>query len=222
MLKLLFQISSELFLILFYPIFSLTLQFEQKPSKTTKNTQGVVVMVERWLSLNLRHVYWKRYLEKRGYKVYLVNFPFWHKDFTESSDALSKFMEKNEIKKATLIGISSGAVTCLLYLQELNGWERIDRFISIGAPFKGTWLMLFLSFIESGRELLPGSSLTKKIANFTVKDPERTYCIKAKFDEMVPSGSILNGVHKVVINVYGHNNLHLMHKNTYAYIARKI
>ncbi len=197
---------------------SIALQFTQKKEKSALEGQGTIVIVERWLSLNARHVYWKRYLEKKGFSVHLMNFPLWEKDFQDSSNKLSKYMVDNNIDNAVLVGISSGAITCLLYLENQNGWGRVQRFITVGSPFRGTWLMLFLSFLISGRELLPGSNLMKKIKDIQLSYPEKVICVRAKFDEMVPSGSTLPGAHKTTINVYGHNNLHLMHKKTYSLI----
>lgn len=222
-IRLISQIISEIVLTILYPILSISLQTFQKINIIEEKDQKgkTIIIVERWLSLNIRHLYWRRYLTKKGYRVHLINFPLWHKDFKDSSLTLSQFMKDKKITDGTLVGISSGAITCLLYLEELGGWDRIDKFISIGAPFKGTWMMLFLSFIKSGRELLPGSDLTNKIASLNLNQPEKTICIKAEFDEMVPFGSILDGAKKVVIPIFGHNNLHLRHRETYQIIARE-
>ena len=63
--------------------------------------------------------------------------------------------------------------------------------------------------------LLPVSPLIKKISKYTILNPEKIYCVRAKFDEMVPTGSVLPGTHKITLNVIGHNNLHIRVRATY-------
>lgn len=217
MTRLISDILKEIVLVCIYPILSTPLRLNSKKPKFDRNKKTIVI-VERWISLNVRHLYWRRYLQKNGYNVYLINFPIWKKDFLDSSGMLDRYLKSNRLEKVTLVGISSGAVVCLLYLQELNGWKRVNNFVAIGAPFEGTWLMLLLSFVKSARELLPGSSLTKRINSYKLKNTDRILCIKAKFDEMVPGGSVLKNTGKVVIDIFGHNNLHLEHKATYKWI----
>lgn len=208
----------ELGLIILYPLLSITLQFGlQKPQ--IANNGPVIIIVERWLSLNIRHIFWKRYLERRGFQVYLINLPLWKRDFSDSSRKLEEYINQFKLSDIVLVGISSGAITALLYLQERNGWAKVNKFISVGAPFNGTYLMLFLSFLPSGRELLPGSKLIRKIQSFSTFDPKKVICIRAKFDEMVPNGSILKGAKKITLNIFGHNNLHLHNQKTYKIIV---
>ena len=219
MIRLFYEILSEIVLILLYPIAFVTLQINTKNLKQNEIDGPTIVIVERWLSLNIRHLYWRRYLRKNGFNVHLVNFPLWQKDFEHSSYSLNNYMEEREIKNATLVGISSGAITCLLYLQERDGWSRVKNFVSVGSPFEGTWMMLILSYLKSGRELLPGSALTQKIKNMDIVHIDRITCMRAKFDEMVPNGAILPHANAVTVNIFGHNNLHIRNKSTYKVIS---
>jgi pimeloyl-ACP methyl ester carboxylesterase len=219
MLSFLYQLSSEIGLILLYPVMYISLQFIPSNQLEGKGKGRKIVIVERWLSINLNHLYWKYYLEKKGFKVYLVNFPLWHKDFRESAKTLSGYMQNNNISNATIVGISSGAITGLLYLENHNGWERVNRFITIGAPFKGTWAALFLLVLYSGRELLPGSQLVKYLSTIKIHNQKNIYCFRARFDEMVPYGSVLSGASEIVMNIVGHNNLHIRIRYTYRKIA---
>jgi len=219
MLKSLFQILSEISLLCLYPLFSFFAHFVPK-NKFNGNGKGqTIIIVERWLSINIRHIYWKFYLERRGFNVYLLNFSLWHGDFEASAKELKKYIIRKNLKDIVLVGVSSGAITSLLYLQELGGWGKVKKFISIGAPFEGTWSALLLSFVSSGRQLWPASSLINKISEFEIKNPEKITCIRAKFDEMVPTGSVLKGAKEVRIGTIGHNNLHLGMGRTYAKIV---
>lgn len=213
------QIISEIFLILFYPISSLIANLIPKNKLEGKGDGKTIVIVERWLSKNIKHIQWKSYLEKRGFRVYLANFSLYKGDFEESARDLEMYINKRNLKNIILVGISSGALTGLLYLQEHDGWENVDRFVTIGAPFKGTPTAYNLSFLYSGRQLLPKSSLIKKINNYKIKNLDRIYCFRATFDEMVPKGTVLPGSHEMRINAIGHNNLHLGIGRTYERIA---
>lgn len=219
MLSFLYQVFSEIGLILLFPVMSISLQFVPSNEMEGKGNGKTIVIVERWLAINLSHLYWKYYLEKKGFKVYLINFPLWYKDFKNSAKTLSYYMKEKDIHNATIVGISSGAITSLLYLENHNGWERVDKLITIGTPFKGTWAALFLSFLFSGRELLPGSRFVKYLNSIKVHNTEKIYCFKAKFDEMVPTGSTLPGASRIIMNVVGHNNLHIRVRSTYRKIA---
>lgn len=219
MLKNLYQISSEITLICLYPLFSIFAHFVPKSTFEGNGKGKTIIIVERWLSVNIRHIYWKFYLERRGFNVYLLNFSLWHGDFDNSAKDLKKYIERKNLKDIVLVGVSSGAITSLLYLQELEGWDNVSKFISIGAPFTGTWSALLLSFVPSGRQLWPASSLIEKISRFEIKNIDKITCIRAKFDEMVPMGSVLKGAKEVRIGTIGHNNLHLGMGKTYKRIV---
>lgn len=215
MLRVVSQIFSEIVLILLYPFYSIFVRFIPKKELKGAHDGQAIVIVERWLSINIRHVYWKYYLEKKGFNVYLANFPLRHGSFHNSSEDLKRYIEKNNLFDIVLVGISSGALTSLVYLQEHGGWERVDRFISVGAPFEGTPMAAFLAYSYSGRELMPNSRFIKKIKQYKILHPEKIICMRAKVDEMVPKGSVLPGTKEITMNVVGHNNLHIQVRSTY-------
>lgn len=215
MIRIFYQLLSEISLIFLYPILSVIVWFVPRHELKGHGSGPNIILVERWLSVNIRHLYWKYYLERKGYNVYLANFPIRKGNFDKSAHQLAKYIERHELKGITLVGISSGALTALLYLQECNGWDRVDKFVAVGAPFKGTWMALFLAFAYSGRELLPNSGLVKKISTMNIINAHKIYCIKAKFDEMVPFGSFLPRTHHIMVDILGHNNLHIRVRATY-------
>lgn len=213
------DVLSEIILICVYPLSGLVVNFIPKSRFESKKEGKTIVIIERWLTFNIRHLYWKYYLERKGFKVLIKNFPLRHGNFEESGEQLKQYMDKHRCKDVVLVGISGGAITSLLYLQEHNGWEKVDKFISVGSPFQGTWAALAVSFAYSGRELLPNSLLIKKIKKMEILHPQKIFCITAKYDEMVPRGAVLLGSHSVSLPVVGHNNLHLRIRGTYKKIA---
>lgn len=219
-MKLLSQVSTEALLILSYPLLGLGVFFLPKNALISRKDSGTtVVFVERWFNLNIRHLYWKRYLEKQGFRVYIVNFPLYKGTFEDSAIALKKYIEKNNLRDVVLVGISSGGLTALLYLQEHDGWGRVSKFVSVASPFHGTWLSMFISYVKSGRELWPESLLVKKIRSFKLLYPEKIFCIRSTYDEMVPDGSVLPAAHSITVNGMGHNYVHVKARRTYQKIA---
>lgn len=219
MIKYTLEIFSEIALIVLYPLSTLILKVLPRSEFKPHGTGQPLVIVERWVNYNIRHIYWKHYLQRQGFRVYIKNFPIYKGSFDKSSAELDDFLSSNGIKNAILVGISAGAITSLIYLQEKNGWSRVSKFVTVGAPFEGTWSAIFLLFARSGWEILPNSSLIKRIRNYRIKNSDKILCIASKFDEMVPFGSYLKGTKKYTIDIIGHNNLHLRIKSTYKKIV---
>jgi hypothetical protein len=212
-------IESTLFLS--YPIIGALNYFLNDKIAHSKVKDGrTIIIVERWLNKNPFHLLWKRYLESKGFRVYLLFYPLSKSTFSQSAKNLKHFIDTNKLTDVTLVGISSGGITAFLYLHEYNGWNAVERFISIGVPFHGTLLALPLYLNRSCRDLLPWSSTVQKIKRTEITHKERVICIVSKFDELVSrSSAYLPGTREVVINVYGHNYLHLLAKDTYSTIA---
>lgn len=215
------DIFTEAVTFVLYPL--LGVLFAPKVSNTNqpKSTNYPIVLVERWLNTHATRKRWQQYMQEKGYVVYLVNFKIQDGSFEESATALHDFLEREQIKDAVLVGISAGGLTVLLYLQKY-GWEKVKHFISIASPFKGTWIALFASYLKGVREMLPSSKLITSLSSIEIPHPERITCILANADEMVPSwSSSLDGADKIIINTYGHNNLHINCQETYTVIMSK-
>lgn len=217
LIRILTQICTELLAVLSYPlwrIFNPTIFLDE-------NAQHTILIVERWFSTNGLHDLWVKYLTNKGFRVYTVNFPIQHGTFDQSAQELRDYIQKNDLKNFTLVGISGGGLTAYVYLQEYDGWKKVNRFISLGTAFYGTFAALFISFIMSGRELLPNSELTKKIKQQKVQHPEKIFTVAARFDELSPkSSTLLPGAHHITVDVFGHNNFHLDTKKTYDIVAK--
>lgn len=213
------QIISEVGLIILYPLSAFVINFFPQKDFHSKGKGQDMVIVERWMTVNIRHLYWRHYLQRQGFRVFIVNFPIYKSNFEDSAAKLSNFMKMHDINKSILVGISAGAITSLLYLQEKNGWDRVEKFVSVGAPFKGAWTAVFLLFTWSGWELIPNSPLVRRISEYRVKNRDKILCIASKFDEMVPFGAILPKANSYRIDVIGHNNLHLRIRTTYKKIV---
>ncbi len=180
-----------------------------------------IILVERWFSRNILHYFPKKYLEKKGFKVFSINYPMMKGTFSDSSKNLKNFMEKNDIHDAILVGISGGATTCFEYLQFLNGWERVRKFVSIGGSLYGSPYGKITPFIKSVKELIPGSDYLKRLHSRPIKNLDNITTITARVDNLVPTkyGKIA-GADNIVLDMVGHNLLHTFWTPTYDLVAK--
>ena len=170
-----------------------------------------IVFVHAWLSQNPPFILFKRFFERRGYRVYMTNFG-WHLTDPEiNAERLRRFMLDNAIEDVCLVGVSAGALISLYYLQSLDGWKRVHKFISIGGPFAGSPLAFLAAFISPmARQIMPGSAFLEKLRAQKIKHPNRIVCIFAKFDNLVPRGSSqLPGCKSIEVNIWGHVKMQL-------------
>ncbi|MBI4080337.1 MAG: hypothetical protein HY430_01040 [Candidatus Levybacteria bacterium] len=221
-LKIIFESLLEVFLILLYtPLGVIAFIFSGKEETHTQVNGKTIILVEWWTNPNIIHRFWKRYLERKRFNVYLVSFSLLRGSFQESAEKLKQFIDEKKLHNITLVGLSTGSVTALLYLQEFDGWKQVKKFIAVAGPFHGTPLVLPLAFFPSVRELLPESKFLRALLSKPVKHTEKITILNAKMDEMVPLWSrILPNVKQEIIDIYGHNNLHIYSKSTYDMIAR--
>ncbi|HSW48334.1 MAG TPA: hypothetical protein VLG67_04620 [Candidatus Saccharimonadales bacterium] len=189
------------------------------PSSTEKFP---IVISEQWFNKNYWHFLMKNYLVKKGYKVYWVDYSILKGGIDDGAKNLQKFFIENDIKNAVLVGISYGAVSAFYYLQYLDGWDRVSKFISVAGPLKGTPKAYLLFFLKAGWQIFPNSQFIKKLVELPINNPEKILCISAKHDELVPlSSSRLPNVKNVISNTIGHNMLHMFSKEVFKLIAEE-
>lgn len=210
----------EYSMMFFYPFAGVVNFFISHNQVVYPGSGRVIIIVERWLNRNTFHPHWYTYLQKKGFSVHQVYFPIYKDSFAQSARELKEYIERNLLDDVILVGISSGGITSLLYLQELDGWSRVRRFINVGTPFRGTIFSLPLWFIPACRELLPNSKCIQKLNEQKIVNKDRIVCINAVVDELVPKKSReLPGTKLEKVEIYGHNNVHLHAEKTYEIIA---
>ncbi|MDP3987718.1 MAG: hypothetical protein Q8P80_01080 [Candidatus Levybacteria bacterium] len=220
-MHILFGISKEiLFLFIVIPtallgfIFPLT-KVNKKPSR-----KKPIVFVHGWLNQNLLYYFLKRHLEKQGYQVYMTNFGLLTGDINQNAYLLSNFFEKKKLKNTILIGASLGSLIGFHYLQELEGWNRVEKFIAIGGPFMGFPLAKLFFFLKSGKQMSPNSKYLKDLFNKYVKNIEKIVCISSKYDEIVPANSSkIKGARSETLKIVGHVNLLAFSSQVYKLIT---
>lgn len=184
-----------------------------RPKKT-------IVLVGCWFNANTYHKKWVSYLEKEGFRTYLLDLPFARENFETTTKRLADFIAKHRLKDYTIVGISSGVLVCWNYLTEYNKWDGIHRFISIGGPVQGTITAWLIMFTSKGRDMIPGSAFIKKLHNRNFPK-HKMVTLTARADELVPyKYARMDGVKNYQLSGWGHNSFHLSSKDTYQIIAR--
>jgi triacylglycerol lipase len=162
----------------------------------------------------------KKYLERKGFRVYWTNFSLTKGGAEKGASYLDSYIKKHKINNAVLVGISMGAFSAFVYLQRYNGWERVNKFISVAGPFRGSPLAFIPSFFAKTHQIRPNSNYIKKLMSEPIRNPEKIVCIGAQKDEMVPLSSVfLRRARNKLVKVKGHNFLHMFSLAVFRTIA---
>ncbi len=225
-LTLVLQCIFEVFAVLLFPftiILGILKFFLPLERINLDNTKKIPIVIhEHWLNKNYWHFFMKRYLENKGYRVYWTNYSLLKGGAEEGATYLQGFIKENDINNAVLVGISYGSISAFHYLQRMDGWDRVSKFIRVAGPFKGTSLAYLLFFLKGGRQIFPNSAYLKNLMEPPIKNLDKILGISARYDELVPlSSSILPDVRNTIIDTVGHNVLHMFSTKAFAVIAEE-
>lgn len=180
-----------------------------------------IVFVHGWLNQNLLFYFLKRHLEKQGYKVFMTNFGLLTRNISRSAALLSNYIDNNNLRNITLIGASIGGLIGLDYLQKLNGWSKVNKFIAIGTPFTGSNLARLTFFSELARQISPNSQYLQNLFSNKIKNLRKIICIYSNYDELVSGkNATINGAINKRLNVIGHANLLAFSHRTFELLTK--
>lgn len=126
---------------------------------------------------------------------------------------LNKFSPELGLEKVDIVGHSMGGLIALYYVKSLGGHRIVDNLVTLGAPFKGTWLSYagmvpFGLFSRGLWQMRPESSFLKGLETHP-QEAHRTHVtsIAAKYDTICPpSACRLDWASNETVNV-GHAGL---------------
>jgi len=108
----------------------------------------------------------KRYLEARGWQVYAVSIK--PNDASITFEAMGKqladYIHANipDGEKFDLVGFSMGGLVSRYYVQKMDGYRRVRRFVTLSAPNHGTaWACL--GWLPGVRQMRPGSPMLRDL-----------------------------------------------------------
>lgn len=154
-------------------------------------------------------------LREREYKVIMWRNNVWSlRPIREQAEELSRIvdgvLEKSKAKKVDIIGISMGGIVTMYYLHYLHGAEKVDKFIAVASPFKGTmaalWGNLFFGlFTPSLAEISPWSRIISDLWKKPRLSGVKFYTITGLYDCLAPPHT---SRHKFAVNTaslpFGH------------------
>ena len=142
------------------------------PMPTTASTQPMeqqtlsqsprhpVVLVHGFKDTSRKMQFMASYLRKQGWTVYTPTLsPSWGQiGLDELAGQLSTFIDTTlkPGEKFDLVGFSMGGLVCRYYLQKLDGAKRVDHFVTLGAPHRGS-LWAWVVPNPGCRQMRPGS-----------------------------------------------------------------
>ena len=98
-------------------------------------------------------------------------------------------------QKFDLVGFSMGGLVCRYYLQRMGGLPRVDHFVTVASPHRGT-VMAWLAWNRGGLQMRPGSAFLRDLnGDLEVLDRVKFTSIWTPLDLMiVPSNSSRTGI----------------------------
>ncbi|MBW7881506.1 MAG: lipase [Caldilineaceae bacterium] len=138
-------------------------QFASQPTSTAA---GTVVLVPGWLDTEETLRPLAQALDGRSWRTIVISPQ--PSDGTVSLEALAEQVDSR--LQAILepdapfmfVGFSMGGLIGRIYLQSMNGYRRIQRFVTIATPHRGT-LAAYLFDRPAMREMRPGSTFLSRL-----------------------------------------------------------
>ncbi|MGE5041596.1 MAG: esterase/lipase family protein [Candidatus Levyibacteriota bacterium] len=188
----------------------------ENPTHTTP-----IVIVHGWMTGNVLYLFFKWYLEKKGFRVYMPNLGLQMEDLHIYPKILSNYLKEKQIKEPVLVGISTGGLVSIEYAQKIDGWKTVKKLITIATPFKGSYAAYLSVLSKSVKQLRPNSAYMRYIDESVEAHPQKVVHLVAKADQLVyRTSSTLPGIKTIIIPVIGHVKLHAFSQKTFEAVAR--
>ncbi len=150
------------------------------------------------------------YLTSLGKQVHRFNLAteYGNLGLEKLAEQISEYADKNfdRSQKFDLVGLSMGGLVSRYYVQKLGGGDRVNKFISISSPHKGT-LMAYLLPVNSCVQMRPDSNFLADLNRDLEGLNKIDYtCLWTPYDFIIiPAESSLLGVGKEIkLPVFSH------------------
>ncbi|MBC7661021.1 MAG: alpha/beta fold hydrolase [Chitinophagaceae bacterium] len=103
---------------------------------------------------------------------------------------IQRQMKRYGFKKVHVVAHSKGGLVALWWLLRLGGSKYCDKIITMGTPFKGTWLTYLAIFTPLGFfwkdvwQMRPGCSFLKQLHESEVPDNLQIHCLYSREDKV--------------------------------------
>ncbi len=130
-------------------VYEIKLNNEIIKKRDYDNTKTPVILLYGFFSSRKALTIMERLLTQRGFQVMSFNLGgvlgvFFTRSIKETAAYINRKietqMERHKFKKVHIIGHSKGGLVALWWLLRLNGSRHCDKVITMGTPFRGTYL----------------------------------------------------------------------------------
>jgi hypothetical protein len=145
----------------------------------------------------------ERHLTLRGHQVMSFNLggllgTFFTADIVETANfidyKIKRQFERHGFKKIHIVAHSKGGLVALWWALKLGGNRYCDKIITMGTPFKGTWLTYLALVTPLGflwrdvGQMRPGSAFLSDLKNAEVPSTLKIYCVHSQRDQIAKDG----------------------------------
>ncbi|ACY16723.1 lipase family alpha/beta hydrolase [Haliangium ochraceum] len=137
---------------------------------------------------------------------------------------VERILEQTGWRELDIVAHSMGGLIGLYYIKKLGGHERVRKLVTLGTPYRGTWIALCgvatLGLLStSSWQLVPGSRFLGELHDGPIPAGVHVYSIAAARDWLCPpSATRLQGVQSLTVP-FGHGSL-VVSADVYQYVQR--
>ncbi len=172
----------------------------------------------------------EKLLTRQGYEVMSFNLGgslgvFFTRGIPETAEFIDRKIQRQikryGFKKVHIVAHSKGGLVALYWLLKLGGAKYCDKVITMGTPFKGTWLTYLAIFTPLGFfwkdvwQMRPGCTFLKNLHKSPAPPNLKIYCLYSKEDKVAVDKA---GVFQYEGEVTGIPMHHLSH---FQFLARR-
>lgn len=140
-------------------------------------------------------------LRADGFHVFSINLGALNiQDIRKSAFQIHLAVEKimaatgGRVRKIDIIGHSMGGLIALYYLKYMGGDEHVRKLVTLGTPYKGTWISLLGvtllgSLSPSTWQMLPGSYFLRMLGAVPPPPSVEWTSVIARYDALCPPGT---------------------------------
>lgn len=141
----------------------------------------------------------ERLLVQRGFQVLSFNLGgllgvFFTRGIPETAafvdHKLHRQMDRHQVRHFHIVGHSKGGLVALWWFLKLGGHKYCDRVVTMGTPFRGSWLTYLALVTPLGFlwrdvwQMRPGSEVLAELNNSEIPEGRRVYCFYSAHDRV--------------------------------------
>ncbi|GAB4519169.1 MAG: hypothetical protein Tsb0020_37730 [Haliangiales bacterium] len=186
--------------------------FDEVPTGTNP-----ILVIHGFLSTRGSMLLLEKRLVEDGFCVFSFNLgPLNVRDIRRSAFLIHRKIERilaqTSWRELDIVAHSMGGLIGLYYIKKLGGHSRVRRLVTLGTPYRGTWVALggvaAMGLLSTSTwQLLPRSSFLDELHRGQIPEGVDVYSIAAARDWLCPpSATRVRGV-KAITVPYGHSGL---------------